>query len=124
MAQAKIGEEERSMFVKLTPGEVAVYALDAARVTLDIGELEDQKKAAASTFKDRIDRSFCVVRELSRKVKDGQELRDVKCTWHADYETRKAFLIRDDTGEEIQSRDLTAQELQGNLPLKKAGGAR
>jgi len=111
-----LSEEQREMFVKLTDTEVAGYALEAAKVTLDIGELEDQKKAAASTYKDRIDRAFCQVRELSRKVKDREEIRDVKCVWRADFRAQKATLVREDTGEEISFRDLTSKEMQLEIP--------
>lgn len=116
MTQIALSEDVRNVFVALTEDEVAKYALEAAKITLDIGELEDQKKAAASTFKDRIDRAFCSVRELSRKVTDHRELRDVKCVWYADTGKVKAFLVRQDTGEEIATRDLTPKEMQMELP--------
>ena len=116
----KLTDELRDCFVVLTDAEVAKYALLSASGVLDLGELEDKKKSAASTFKDGIDRKTAEVREYSRKVKDREEIRKVRCTWHADYEARKAFLTRDDTGEEISGRPLTAQEMQGALPLKKA----
>ena len=121
MAQVHLSEENRSLFTKLTDTEVAAHALEAAKVTLDIGELEDQKKAAASTYKDRIDRAFCQVRELSRKVKDREELRDVKCVWCADFKAQKATLVREDTKEEISFRDLTAKEMQMELPKAAKG---
>lgn len=120
MALVKLSDELRECFVKLTDAEVAKYALLAAQGTLDIGELEDKKKSAASGYKDGIDRKTSEVREFSRKVKDREEMRKVRCTWHADYEARKAYLTRDDTGEEISGRPLTTQEMQGALPLKKA----
>lgn len=116
MRQIALSEETRNVFVALTEDEVAKYAQEAAKITLDIGELEDQKKTAASTFKDRIDRAFCSVRELSRKVTDHRELRDVACIWYADTRKKKALLVRQDTGEEIASRELTAKEMQAELP--------
>ena len=116
MTQVALSQESRNVFVALTDDEVAKYAQEAAKITLDIGELEDQKKAAASTFKDRIDRAFCTVRELSRKVTDHRELRDVECIWYADTKKKKAFLVRQDTGEEVASRDLTVKEMQAELP--------
>lgn len=123
MALVKLSDETRDLFVKLTNDEVAKYALSAAQGILDIGELEDKKKAASSSYKDGIDRKTSEVREASRKVKDREELRKVRCTWHADYAAKKAYLTRDDTGEEITARELTAKEMQGALPLKKAGQA-
>lgn len=50
MSLTMLTEEQRELFVALTDGEVAKYALQAAQGTLDIGELEDKKKAAASSY--------------------------------------------------------------------------
>lgn len=67
--------------VALNDDEVSSYAKELARVTAQQAELEDEKKAATSGFKNRIDRCVADCRALAQKVTTRRELRDIDCEW-------------------------------------------
>ena len=69
----------RSLMVSLTETEIRSCATELARVTAAQAELEDEKKAATSGFKNRIDRCVADCRALAQKVTTRRELRDIDC---------------------------------------------
>ena len=111
----------RSLMVGLNEDEIRAYAGELARVTAQQAELEDEKKAVTSGFKNRIDRCVADCRTLAQKVTTRRELRDIDCEWQPSKDG-KMFLIRLDTAEIIDTRKMTEEEHQQSLPL--AGGGK
>jgi hypothetical protein len=109
----------RSLMVSLTEAEIRSCATELARVTASQAELEDEKKAVTSGFKNRIDRCVADCRALAQKVTTKRELRDIDCEWQPT-DGGKMMLIRTDTGEIIDSRKMTEEEHQQSLPLTGA----
>jgi len=109
----------RALMVGLNEDEVRAYAGELARVTAQQAELEDEKKAVTSGFKNRIDRCVADCRALAQKVTTRRELRDIDCEWQPS-ESGKMLLARLDTGEIIDSRKMTEEEQQQALPLEGA----
>lgn len=105
----------RELFVVLTEDEVSSYSKELARVTSATALLEDEKKASSSAFKDKIDRALADSRALANKITTQKELRPVECHWSLDFKTNRATLYRSDTGETIESRDITEDERQKKL---------
>lgn len=115
---------QRDLIVKLTDDEVRIYSEELARITSLQAEAEDEKKAVTSGFKDKIDRFIADARTMARKISTRQELRGVDCEWVLNFEAQKAFLHRKDTGEIIDTRKLTEEEMQLSLmPEKKKRAA-
>jgi len=106
----------RSLMVSLTEAEIRSCATELARVTAQQAELEDEKKAVTSGFKNRIDRCVADCRALAQKVTTKRELRDIDCEWSPS-DGGKMILTRTDTGEVIDTRKMTEEEQQQNLPL-------
>jgi hypothetical protein len=110
----------RSLMVGLSEDEVSTCAKELARVTAAQAELEDEKRAATSGFKNRIDRCVADCRALAQKVTTRRELRDIDCEWQPSKDG-KMFLIRLDTAEIIDTRKMTEEEHQESLPLVGGG---
>lgn len=110
----------RSLMVSLTEAEIRSCATELARVTASQAELEDEKKAVTSGFKQKIDRCVADCRALAQKVTTKRELRDIDCEW-SPTPAGKMELTRMDTGEVIDTRKMTEEERQESLPLAGAG---
>ncbi len=120
MEKKEVITEKRQFVVDLNEKEIATYSNELARVTSEQERLEDEKKSVTSGYKDKIDRLFLDMRTLARKISTKQEMRDIDCEWNFNYRQAMADLIRTDTGEVVAKRAMTAQELQMELPGKKA----
>ena len=110
----------RSLMVGLNEDEIRAYAGELARVTAQQAELEDEKKAVTSGFKNRIDRCVADCRALAQNVTTRRELRDIDCEWQPSKDG-KMFLIRLDTAEIIDTRKMTEEEHQQSLPIVGGG---
>ncbi len=106
----------RALMVSLTEAEIRSCATELARVTAQQAELEGEKKAVTSGFKNKIDRCVADSRALAQKITTKRELRDVDCEW-SPTTAGKMQLTRMDTGEVIDTRKMTEEERQESLPL-------
>jgi len=107
----------------LTEREMRESGIALARANSAIVELENKKKK----FNDQIKAETSVVEadisKLSMVLQNGYEYRDVECEVDRDYEVKKIFTTRLDTGEIIKSRDMTQEELQVQLFNKEREAA-
>lgn len=110
---------KRNLVCELTPEEVKDYSSELARVTSEQERLEDEKRSVTSGYTDKINRCVLDMRTLARKISTGQEMREVDCAWKFDFKTATAKLSRSDTGEVVETRAMTAEELQEKLPMGK-----
>lgn len=110
-------KETRNLYVTLTEAELRGYSDELARVTTQYFETEAEKKSVMASFKDKLDKMDLDTRVLSRVISTRREMRPVECEWTRDYEAQMTFLYRLDTGEMIDKRRLTEDELQEQLPL-------
>jgi hypothetical protein len=116
--------EKRSLFVMLNPSEAESYARQLAHTVPQIQQLEADAKASASSWKSRIDEVKCKQSRVSAIISDGREERMVKCEWAYEcsgvdaasgeriFHPEKKSLFRSDTGEFIESRDITSDDRQ------------
>lgn len=80
-------------------------------------ELEDQRKSSDADFKGKIKAEELVVKECSRKVHDGYEMRREPCTVEYDNENRVVRYYRQDNGRLAKERAMTPEEMQQELPI-------
>lgn len=99
----------------LTLPERAEAAQELANVIYVAESLELEKKSTMAGFKSRMDCIKERIHNLSRKVKDGIEIRPVDCELQLNHTKMTAILIRLDTQEIIEERPLTAEEKQLNF---------
>lgn len=104
--------EKRQLYCKLTQVEFIERATEFARLSSEVDEIDVERKAVAKGFKDRIGGVHARMAVLRGAVKERREKRDVACSWHADWASKSMLLRRDDTGEVIDARTMTADEVQ------------
>jgi hypothetical protein len=104
--------ELRELYCQLTQPEFNVKALEFAQVDDKVGALEDELAGVKTDFRNRIGGLEAKRSQLRRIVLERREKRDVKCTWHADWASKSMLLRRDDTGEVIEARTMTPDEVQ------------
>ncbi len=100
---------------QLTPDEIADRADQAAHALARRDEKERDAKAAADQFKAEIKTLEASMRQLSNEVRDRATYRTTECERVFDYETGWLRNYRDDTGELVDERRLTAAEMQREL---------
>lgn len=123
-------KEKRILEVQLLSHERLAIAEENARLGNEKDQLEDNKKAAASRYKAQIEDVEARIRLNNTYVATGRRDKEVECHWlfevagfdsegnpieHADKKT----LVRSDTGEAVEVRDITDAERQAALPLEE-----
>lgn len=107
--------EIRILPVKLDHETLFARGQELGKKESDLAKLAEDKKAAASKFKSKIEECAAEITKLSSAVNTGYEDQEIGCSWRLDYQRKCAELFRDDTGEIVQSRPLTREELQEAL---------
>lgn len=103
----------------LSAEELLEYGNSLARLHSECSELKEQAKSVASDFKAKIDAATSQGGIFARAISNGFEYRDVECEVDRDFEAKKVWTTRLDTGEIIKSRDMTQEELQVHLFREK-----
>ncbi len=112
MAAEKIKKELRCY---LTEAETVGYAKKAAVLVERIEDQENEKKMTAKQYAAEISALQDELFGLSRKVRNGFEVRPVECEEIMDFEKKEVLIVRLDTFEPIESRKMTSKELQKPL---------
>lgn len=73
-------------------------------------------------YKAKSKASDARIQSLTIRMRDKYEMRPVECVEIKNFETKKYLVLRVDTGEEIETRDLREDELQMPLPIGDADG--
>lgn len=111
-AEATEHRETRSLYCALTQPEFNARATEYAKADQDLEALELEKKQVNDEIKDKIGGAVTEQRRLRRIVLERREKREVSCTWYADWASKSMLLRRDDTGEVVEARTMTADEVQ------------
>lgn len=120
--------ETRSLPVKLSVDEYTARADELARQIGKFDEVESLRKSNQSDFKSQLELIEGKIKALSRVVRDRTEYREIRVFDQRNDVALTMDVIRDDTGEVVESRPLTKEELQPNLfkiegAKKKAKGS-
>ncbi len=100
------------------PNELRALGMDLARATAQVYELEAEKKAVAARFAGEIKRANKQVSEITTKLNNGYELRDVAVRVVMDLprEGMKS-IFRTDTQELLREEVMTPEERQRPLEM-------
>ncbi len=113
--------ETKMLSCRLTDTELLERGQKVAELLRQIAEIEDEKKAANSDFKARLEEREGEARSLGYEIRTKAELREVSVSRTIDDVRGVEETYRDDTGEVIATRALSPQELaerkQGKLEL-------
>lgn len=108
---------EMSLTCKLTSQEVHEKAKMMADGVGEIGEMEDDKKAAADHWKRKIDKRQAEVKRLAFQVRTETEERPVAVVDEFRFDSGEVVTVRTDTYEAISRRKMKDSERQDLLPL-------
>lgn len=102
---------------KLTEVEKVTRGRELASTMEEKDQLQLKIEESKSEFKTKVQGLDLKIEELKRIVLDGTERREVECFYHKDFENNSVLTVRTDTGEEVDSRRMTAEERQEMLPM-------
>lgn len=113
----KNGQKEMTKNLKcmLTPDETRTYGMELARANASKDEAEERKKEVDAQLKAEIESHSTRALNLARKINNGYEYRDVKCSMAFDWEANSVTVTRTDTDEVIELRAMTEDERQTTL---------
>lgn len=103
---------QRIVPVRLSSDERDTKGRELAQAFDDYEVLEEQKKEAGKNFTKQMRDKRAVISQLSRVVKVGLEPRVVVCRWVEDFPHNVKRLVRQDNGEVVEQRPLSAEERQ------------
>lgn len=112
---------ERQLPCELTETELLERGEQMANAEIEIDKLKSNRRAVNKQIAEQADMRA----KYAEAIEAGEEMRLVICHWKA-FESEKLWrLFRDDTSVEIESRPMTAADLQGNLefPSESNSGA-
>lgn len=118
MGDTKVRTETRSLAVRLTDAEFIERATALAKVNQDIGVEEDRQVDLKSQMKAQLTMLDSQRAKLSSVVARREEVRDVVCDVHHDYDRGFVEVVRQDTGESISVRPMTDAERQMQLTME------
>lgn len=121
-------DEDRELLCGLTEDELLAKGEALAASVAKLKQLEDEKKEAVSIMGGRIDAAKGEGLRLSQHVRSKSEPRIVRCYWvrrdRSDPKTgavrQVLVLLRADTHDLVETREITAEDMQETLDL---GGA-
>lgn len=108
--------ETRELQCTLTESELLARGAALAEAELQIERLKLKRADVSAEIKAQRE----LRRELAGVIDTGTERRDVRCVWIEDFSKNCFRLIRQDTGEEVDTRAMTADDRQ--LAMDDVGG--
>lgn len=100
----------KSLPVKLTVEELRSVADDLAASCVEQDRIREEKAEVTKTYNDGLKDEARKISRLARLLRERQEFRDVPCTERFVFETNTCEVYRDDTGERVEVRAMTAEE--------------
>lgn len=118
---------ERELPVPLTDEELKERGQELAEKMREVDQAEQAKKDAAAHHKQIVERLTAEASDMARVIRAGKVERSVKCYTEHDLEKEVARVVRCDTGEVVETRTLSRDELndlrQGKLFKEPAPAA-
>ena len=84
-------------------------------------ELDAEKRASAKDYTERVSHADVTIRNLAATLRRGTVIRDVECSEQRSWSTREMLVVREDTGEVVERRTMTAEEAQMEFPAPADG---
>lgn len=116
----KSHEDTRHLPVPLTEAELLDFGQQLARACSDHERAESQRKLTAAQLKGDVDAKAAMVERLTSIVSSKEEVRKVDCLWLMNNpKPGQKSLVRLDTHASIEQRDMTGEDVQGELELEE-----
>lgn len=101
----------RELECQLTEPELLERGEAMAACESNIEDLKNERRRLNASIREQSDKRS----DLGKIIETKHETRDVQCKWEPDYEARQYSLIRQDTGAEIERREMPEADLQMRL---------
>ena len=108
-------EIDRMLPVRLSSAQLEERAKALADTVERIADCEARKKLAAEKFKEELQTWQTEQRRLADIVAREHEPRLVPCVWSQNFAAKAMELVRRDTGEVVDQRAMTPDELQQEM---------
>lgn len=105
---------ERKLYVQLTKEESRERGQSMSNAELKIEQLKLDRKPINNAIREQTD----LRNELAHVIKRGEEIRVVLCKWIAYERENRWSLVRQDTGEEVEVKSMTAADMQRPLDFE------
>lgn len=112
----------RQLPCPITETEVDTKSAELARATIDerayeiaIDKINEDHKAEKKRLEQNLAEMAGVRIKLAQELTTGEVERDIECEWRFNVFDGTAILVRTDTGEAVELRDITAEERQMQL---------
>ena len=102
----------RELKIPLRDDELLAKADQLAHVLADVARLEGDKKSYISQNKASMDAASSEASSLGKQIAEKAEWRKVECIEERDFVEKKRRVINPITGEIIEERTMTVEELQ------------
>ena len=112
----EIKNGERVLAVRLTEDELLEQGRKMAEASEEAEQAEADQKSTGAHYKAKAEEARGKARAALTLLRNGYDYRSVKVTLTKDWDTKRVTVSRDDTGEIIEARDMTAKELQIPIP--------
>lgn len=112
---------KRSLPVQLTDSEKRDYGRKLADLEFGKRQIEYEKKVAMEWFKDQLTATELAIDDTSNVLRAGSENRDVVCRWSYDWMSMMKRLMREDTGEIVETAIIQPEERQMDLSEETQG---
>lgn len=116
-----MAKESRELPVKISEATAQVKGQSLAEIETEIAKLEDEKAKYNKKMKGEIDSRRTIAARLASEIVDRAELRFVECDWRMVKNRKVKELIRLDTREVVETRELSGSDLQTNLVDQSEG---
>jgi len=114
-------EETRELRVIVPREELQQLGEKLAREVQDLDDAMTRHGAARKSMKEDEETRNGSIKRISRIVATGIDHRPVRCARFYDFGAGKVTISRIDTGEIVQTREITDRERQDNLPAMGGG---
>ncbi len=108
---------KRNLQCTLTRDETLTYAGDLAKAEQDKISVEERLKELKDEFKLKLSQIDVEIGRKSRAINNGYEYRDIDCEWSFDWKEGRKKLIRQDTGDIVETDDISEYEKQQEMEL-------
>jgi hypothetical protein len=109
---------DRPLLVKLTEEELIIRGASMADAELQIEQLKDRRKLLNSEITTQVH----LRAQLAHVIEEGFESRDVRCKWIGDFPSNQWKLIRQDNGEEVETRTMSGADRQREMEFDPGEG--
>ncbi len=106
----KTEKMQMTLSCALKPEELEKKGQELAETVSEIGVVEREKSASAKVFSGKLEELDNKLTDLSAIVKNRAEDRTVECHKIFDWKTYKVRVVRLDTGEQVNIRDMSDYE--------------